>query len=266
MKAVMMAADQLAAGSADIVVAGGMESMTNAPYLLPKARAGFRMGHGEILDHMFYDGLQSPWDGKLMGCFADATAAKYGFSRADQDAFAAESVRRAVAAVESGAFAEEIAPVTVKDRKGERVIDRDETPFTVCDREDPDAQARVRQGRHGHRRQFLVDLRRRRGAAARARGFGGRAPARADRAHRRAREPRACAGMVHDRARRRHRDRAEARGLECRRRGPLRDQRGLRRRVDGRDEGHRHRRTTRSTSTAAPAPSATRSARPAPAS
>src|SRR5215207_6936719 len=116
MKAVMMAADQLAAGSADIVVAGGMESMTNAPYLLPKARAGFRMGHGEILDHMFYDGLQSPWDGKLMGCFADATAAKYVFSRADQDAFAAESVRRAVAAVESGGFAEEIGPVTVKDR------------------------------------------------------------------------------------------------------------------------------------------------------
>ena len=131
MKAVMMAADQLAAGGADIVVAGGMESMTNAPYLLPKARAGYRMGHGEILDHMFYDGLQSPWDGKLMGCFADATAAKYAFSRADQDAFAAESVRRALAAVESGAFADEIGPVTVKDRKGERVIDRDETPFMV---------------------------------------------------------------------------------------------------------------------------------------
>ena len=131
MKAVMMAADQLGAGGADIVLAGGMESMTNAPYLLPKARAGYRMGHGEIVDHMFYDGLQSPWDGKLMGCFADATAAKYAFSRADQDAFAAESVRRALTAVESGAFADEIGPVTVKDRKGERVIDRDETPFTV---------------------------------------------------------------------------------------------------------------------------------------
>jgi acetyl-CoA C-acetyltransferase len=89
------------------------------------------MGHGEIIDHMFYDGLQSPWDGKLMGVFADATAAKYGFSRADQDAFAAESVRRAVAAVESGAFAAEIAPVRIADRKGERVIERDETPFTV---------------------------------------------------------------------------------------------------------------------------------------
>jgi len=131
MKAVMMAADQLAAGGAEFVLAGGMESMTNAPYLLPKARAGYRMGHGEILDHMFYDGLQSPWDGKLMGCFADATAAKYDFSRAEQDAFAAESVRRALAAVESGAFESEIAAVTITDRKGERSIARDETPFTV---------------------------------------------------------------------------------------------------------------------------------------
>jgi acetyl-CoA C-acetyltransferase len=131
MRAVMYGADQITAGSADFVIAGGLESMTNAPYLLPKARAGYRMGHGEVLDHMFYDGLQSPWDGKLMGCFADATAAKYAFSRADQDAFAAESVRRALAAVDSGGFADEIAPVTIKDRKGERVVDRDETPYTV---------------------------------------------------------------------------------------------------------------------------------------
>lgn len=131
MKAVMLAADQIAAGGASLVLAGGMESMTNAPYLLPKARAGYRMGHGEIIDHMFYDGLQSPWDGKMMGCFADATAAKYGFSRGDQDAFAAESVRRALAAVESGAFDAEVAPVTVADRKGERMVARDETPFSV---------------------------------------------------------------------------------------------------------------------------------------
>jgi len=131
MRAVMYGADHIAAGSADFVVAGGLESMTNAPYLLPKARAGYRMGHGEVLDHMFYDGLQSPWDGKLMGCFADSTAAKYAFTRAEQDAFAAESVRRALAAVDSGAFKDEIAPVTIKDRKGERVVDRDETPFTV---------------------------------------------------------------------------------------------------------------------------------------
>jgi acetyl-CoA C-acetyltransferase len=131
MKAVMLAADQIAAGGASMVLAGGMESMTNAPYLLLKARAGYRMGHGEIIDHMFYDGLQSPWDGKLMGCFADATAAKYGFTRADQDAFAAESVRRALAAVESKAFEAEIAPVTITDRKGERIVARDETPFAV---------------------------------------------------------------------------------------------------------------------------------------
>jgi acetyl-CoA C-acetyltransferase len=131
MKAVMMAADQIRAGSAGIVLAGGLESMTNAPYLLLKARSGFRMGHGEILDHMFYDGLQSPWDGKAMGCFADATAAKYGFTRADQDAFAAESVRRAQRAVKDGDFVDEIAPVTVKTRKGEQVVAQDETPFTV---------------------------------------------------------------------------------------------------------------------------------------
>jgi len=131
MKAVMLAADQIASGGAQLILAGGMESMTGAPYLLPKARAGYRMGHGEVLDHMFYDGLQSPWDGKLMGCFADATAAKYGFSRADQDAFAAESVRRALAAITSKAFEAEIAPVTIADRKGERIVAQDETPFSV---------------------------------------------------------------------------------------------------------------------------------------
>jgi acetyl-CoA C-acetyltransferase len=131
LKAVMLAADQIRAGSAQIVLAGGLESMSNAPYLLTKARGGFRMGHGEIYDHMFYDGLQSPWDGKAMGCFADATSAKYGFSRDDQDAFAAESVRRAQRAVKDGAFAEEIAPVTVKTRKGDQLVEQDETPFTV---------------------------------------------------------------------------------------------------------------------------------------
>ncbi len=132
LKAVMLAAEQIRAGSAHLVLAGGLESMSNAPYLLPKARSGYRMGHGEVLDHMFYDGLQSPWDGKLMGCFADATAAKYQFSRAEQDAFAAESVRRALNAVEAGDFDAEIAPVTVKSRKGETVVARDETPGT-CD-------------------------------------------------------------------------------------------------------------------------------------
>jgi acetyl-CoA C-acetyltransferase len=131
LKAIMMAADQLRAGDVEIAVAGGLESMTNAPYLLPKARGGMRMGHAEVLDHMFYDGLQSPFDGQLMGCFAENTAQKYGFSRADQDAFATESTRRAVQAVESGAFKAEVSPVTVKGRKGETVVDKDETPFTV---------------------------------------------------------------------------------------------------------------------------------------
>ena len=132
LKAVMMAADQIRAGSANVVLAGGIESMTNAPYLIPKARGGLRMGHSEILDHMFFDGLQSPFDGKMMGSFAEATAAKYGFTRQQQDEFAAESVRRALAAVEGNAFSNEVAPVTVKDRKGERVVAKDETPFT-CD-------------------------------------------------------------------------------------------------------------------------------------
>ena len=132
LKAVMMAADQIRAGNAEIMLAGGLESMTNAPYLLPKARSGYRMGHGEVIDHMFYDGLQSPFDGKLMGCFADATASKYRFSRQDQDAFAAESVRRALQAVDTGEFDAEITPVTVKGRKGETVVARDETPGT-CD-------------------------------------------------------------------------------------------------------------------------------------
>ena len=102
LKAVMMAADQIKAGETDIIVAGGLESMTNAPYLFLKARSGYRMGHGEIFDHMMYDGLQSPFDGKAMGCFGDATAAKYNFTRAAQDAFAAESVRRAMHALQSG--------------------------------------------------------------------------------------------------------------------------------------------------------------------
>ena len=131
MKAVMIGADQIRAGNAGFVLAGGLESMTNAPYLLPKARSGYRMGHGEILDHMFYDGLQSPWDGQAMGCFAENTADKYGFTRAQQDAFAAESVRRAQRAVREGDFAAEVAPVTLKTRKGEQVIAQDETPFTL---------------------------------------------------------------------------------------------------------------------------------------
>ncbi|HKU16361.1 MAG TPA: thiolase family protein [Steroidobacteraceae bacterium] len=132
LKAVMLAAEQIRAGSAQIVLAGGIESMTNAPYLLPKARAGLRMGHAQLIDHMFFDGLQSPFDGNMMGYFADATAKKYGFTRGQQDEYAAESVRRALVAVEKGYFDAEVAAVTVQDRKGERVVAKDETPFT-CD-------------------------------------------------------------------------------------------------------------------------------------
>jgi acetyl-CoA C-acetyltransferase len=132
LKAVMMAADQIRSGTADIVLAGGCESMSNAPYLLPKARSGYRMGHGELIDHMFYDGLQSPFDGKAMGCFADSTASKYNFTRAQQDAFATESVKRAMQALQGGEFDVEVTPLTVKSRKGETLIPRDETPGT-CD-------------------------------------------------------------------------------------------------------------------------------------
>ena len=131
MKAVMLAGDQILAGHARVILAGGLESMSNAPYLLLKARSGYRMGHGELIDHMFYDGLQSPWDGQSMGCFAEATASKYGYGRSDQDAFASESVRRARQAIEAGAFRDEIAPVTISGRKGDEIIDRDETPFTL---------------------------------------------------------------------------------------------------------------------------------------
>jgi acetyl-CoA C-acetyltransferase len=131
MKAVMLAADQIRARSARTVLAGGFESMTNAPYLLPKARGGFRYGHGEILDHMLYDGLQSAWDGQAMGTFADQTSRKYGYTREQQDAFGVESVRRALRAIKEGDFAAEIAAVTVKSRKGEIRVEQDETPFAI---------------------------------------------------------------------------------------------------------------------------------------
>ncbi|WP_347468364.1 acetyl-CoA C-acetyltransferase [Burkholderia stagnalis] len=133
MRAAMFAHDMLRAGSAGVIVAGGMESMTNAPYLLPKARAGYRMGHGQVLDHMFLDGLEDAYDkGRLMGTFADECAAEYAFSREAQDAFAIESLARAKRANVDGSFDWEIAPVTVAGRHGgqdDRVVSRDEQPF-----------------------------------------------------------------------------------------------------------------------------------------
>jgi len=128
MKTTMLGHDLILAGSANIVVTGGMESMSNAPYLMPKARGGYRMGHQEVLDHMFFDGLQNPSDGNMMGHFAEVTAEKYGFSREAQDNFAIASVTRARAAMKEGRFQNEIAPVTVKTRKGENEVCEDEGP------------------------------------------------------------------------------------------------------------------------------------------
>ena len=132
MRAAMFARDMLAAGSANVLVAGGMESMTNAPYLLPKARGGYRIGHDRIFDHMMLDGLEDAYEaGRSMGTFGEDCASKYGFTRAQQDAFATTSVQRAQAATQSGAFAAEITPVTVKTRTGESVISIDEGPGKV---------------------------------------------------------------------------------------------------------------------------------------
>ena len=129
MKAAMLGHDLLLAGSSNVVVAGGMESMTNAPYLLEKARGGFRIGHGEIKDHMFLDGLEDAYDkGLAMGVFAERTAQHYQFTREQQDAYAIESLRRAQAATEDGSFRTEICPFAVKERKSERVVEIDEQP------------------------------------------------------------------------------------------------------------------------------------------
>ncbi|MFT4608066.1 MAG: acetyl-CoA C-acetyltransferase [Gammaproteobacteria bacterium] len=129
MKAVMLAHDLLLGGSNRVMVAGGLENMSNAPYLLPKARAGMRMGHGTVIDHMFLDGLEDAYDkGCLMGVFAENTADKYNFSREQQDDFAITSLKRAQVAIETGAFAGEICPVIVKTRKSDVVVDTDEQP------------------------------------------------------------------------------------------------------------------------------------------
>ena len=141
MKAVMLAHDIIKAGSAKTIIAGGMESMTNAPHLLNGSRTGIRFGNGELVDHMAWDGLTNPDDGKAMGVFGDAACAKYGYDRATLDAFAAESVKRAQAAQASGAFAAEITPVTVKTRKGEVVVDKDEEPGKIDPSKIPDLRA-----------------------------------------------------------------------------------------------------------------------------
>lgn len=131
MKAIMFAHDLIKAGSASVVVAGGMESMTNAPHLLNGSRTGIRYGSGELLDHMAWDGLTNPYDKQAMGVFGDAACAKYGFDRAATDAFSSESVARAQKAILEGAFKDEITPVTVVTRKGETVVDTDEEPGKI---------------------------------------------------------------------------------------------------------------------------------------
>jgi len=130
MKAAMLAHDLLSAGSMDVIVAGGMESMTNAPYLMPKARTGYRMGHAQVLDHMFYDGLEDAYDkGRLMGSFAEDCAQKYAFAREAQDAFAITSLKRAQQANTEGWFAWETTPIAIKAGKVEKFVEMDEQPF-----------------------------------------------------------------------------------------------------------------------------------------
>ena len=131
LETIILAHDMIKAGSAGIVVAGGLESMSNAPYMLPKARSGMRMGEQQALDHMFTDGLQDPYSGEMMGHFAQVTADKYDFSREDMDAFATESATRAQRAVADGSFADEIAPVTISSRRGDATVEEDETPGLV---------------------------------------------------------------------------------------------------------------------------------------
>lgn len=148
MRATMMAADQVAAGSATIMVAGGLESMSNTPYLLDKARGGYRLGNGKIYDHMFIDGLEDTIDqpGKLMGSFAEDTAEKYQFTREQQDNFALTSLERAKKANEDGSFSEEITPVTVKTRAGETTVSQDELPFTAKIEKIPQLKPAFREG------------------------------------------------------------------------------------------------------------------------
>jgi acetyl-CoA C-acetyltransferase len=147
MKAAMIAHDSIKAGINAIMVAGGLESMTNAPYLLEKARGGLRMGHGRVADHMFVDGLEDAYQkGRLMGTYAEDTAQHYQFTRQQQDAFAIASLTRAKAANSDGSFAREIVAVTVKDRKGEREMARDEQPFTASIEKIPQLKPAFREG------------------------------------------------------------------------------------------------------------------------
>src|SRR5256885_329268 len=259
MKAAMFAHDLLASGTNEIIVAGGMESMTNAPYLLPKARSGYRMGHAQVIDHMFYDGLEDAYDkGRLMGTFAEDCAQKYQFSREAQDDFAIHSLQRAQKANREGWFAWEITPLAVKAGKEEKFIEIDELFFLAGldgerrgrkvhrdrraavqgqPRQDRDAEAGVPQGRHRDRGQLELDLRWRRGAGADAALHRRAARPGAACAHRRPCDARPGAGLVHDRAGRRDGEAFRAYRVEREGRGSLRGERGVRRRGHGGHEG-----------------------------
>lgn len=235
MQTVIMAHDQLLAGSADIVVAGGMESMSNAPYLLDRARGGYRMGHGRVLDHMFLDGLEDSFDkGRLMGTFAEECADTFGFSREEQDGYALESLRRAQSAIAEGRFAEEIVTLEVTQGKQQRQIRDDEQPPKAMPEKIPSLKPAFREGRHGDRGQFQFDLRRRRCAAADA-PLGGRAlGSAAASGDPRSRGLRRCAESVHHRADRGDPQADGAHRLGRRGGRSVRDQRGLRRGCHGR--------------------------------
>ena len=263
---IYLADQMIRAGDADIVVAGGMESMTQAPYLLPGARAGYRIGDGALVDSMMYDGLTDAFDHIAMGLSTERYNEKAKISRERQDAFAAASHEKAAAAAKDGRLAEEIVPVQVPQRKGDPLlVDVDEGVRPGTTAESLGAlQAGLRQERHHHRRQRLADLRRRRGGHRDVGGQGQGArphPAGPDRQLRPGGRARHLAA---DPALAGHRQGGQEGRHRARRHRPLRDQRGLRRRRPGLGRRPGHRRGARSTSTAAPSRSGTRSACRAP--
>ena len=240
LKAVMLAAQAIQCGDAQVVVAGGTENMSAAPYLLQKARNGYRMGNGELIDSMIRDGLWDVYNNLHMGICGDRCAAKYEFSRQQQDDFAVASYQRALNAQKDGIFANEIVPVEIASRKGTVKVDQDEEPRALQRGEVAGAEAGLRQGGHGDGRQRLEHQRRRgghRGALRREGQATGRATAGQD--------PRlqhllARAGVVHAGAHRRHRAADEEIEPGCERRRPVRDQRGVLGGAHGGHEGPGH--------------------------
>lgn len=146
MKSIMLANDLLIAGTNNVMVAGGMESMSNAPHMLPKARSGYRFGHGQLLDHMAFDGLEDAYEGQAMGVYAEDCAEKFGFTREQQDAFAIHSLAKAKKAIEDGSFDDEVVPVVIKTRKGEVIIDKDEQPLKARPEKIPSLRPAFKKG------------------------------------------------------------------------------------------------------------------------